>query len=340
MTKRFNAKRGGFTIIELLVVLVIISILAALSVGVIGGMMESARRAATSATLSKIDGRIKSRLQTLGEIDLTQYEILAEGLGARSDRSVEKTVLARKILYKEALPQSWNEFAERFPETWDDIYSEAQASLGNTVAGGPHPPGLPSTPESIAAESAEVLYYTLTRAPIPGQGRRKAITGFGQTDADEFSDDELKDTDGDGLLELVDAWETPLRFYRWPTRLIRDSSNPTTDPVLPAELANAKALIPSLTTVDAAAKDADDPYDVIVDMINDGVFSLNQFEREFHTPSTYQIPLVVSAGEDEKLGLSESVDNDTSNLGHLCRILNFDEVTDNLSNRNNNAGGN
>ena len=26
----------------------------------------------------------------------------------------------------------------------------------------------------------------------------------------------LKDTDGDGLPEFVDAWGEPLRFYRWP----------------------------------------------------------------------------------------------------------------------------
>lgn len=33
---------------------------------------------------------------------------------------------------------------------------------------------------------------------------------------DDFTDNEVKDTDGDGLLEFVDAWGKPLQFYRWP----------------------------------------------------------------------------------------------------------------------------
>jgi hypothetical protein len=33
---------------------------------------------------------------------------------------------------------------------------------------------------------------------------------------DEFTDKEVRDTDGDGLPEFVDAWGEPLQFYRWP----------------------------------------------------------------------------------------------------------------------------
>ncbi len=33
---------------------------------------------------------------------------------------------------------------------------------------------------------------------------------------DEFTDREVKDTDGDGLPEFVDAWGEPLQFFRWP----------------------------------------------------------------------------------------------------------------------------
>jgi hypothetical protein len=34
--------------------------------------------------------------------------------------------------------------------------------------------------------------------------------------ADDFSDREVQDTDGDGLPEFVDAWGKPLQFFRWP----------------------------------------------------------------------------------------------------------------------------
>ena len=33
---------------------------------------------------------------------------------------------------------------------------------------------------------------------------------------DDFTDREVKDTDGDGLPEFVDAWGQPLQFFRWP----------------------------------------------------------------------------------------------------------------------------
>lgn len=33
---------------------------------------------------------------------------------------------------------------------------------------------------------------------------------------EDFNGDEVKDTDGDGLLEFVDGWGKPLQFYRWP----------------------------------------------------------------------------------------------------------------------------
>lgn len=34
--------------------------------------------------------------------------------------------------------------------------------------------------------------------------------------ADDFSPNEIRDTDNDGLPEFVDAWGEPLQFYRWP----------------------------------------------------------------------------------------------------------------------------
>jgi hypothetical protein len=33
---------------------------------------------------------------------------------------------------------------------------------------------------------------------------------------DDFTDREVKDTDGDGVPEFVDGWGNPLQFYRWP----------------------------------------------------------------------------------------------------------------------------
>lgn len=42
-------------------------------------------------------------------------------------------------------------------------------------------------------------------------------------DKDDFTSKEVQDTDGDGLLEFVDAWGEPLQFYRWPILYRSDS---------------------------------------------------------------------------------------------------------------------
>lgn len=61
---------------------------------------------------------------------------------------------------------------------------------------------------------AEMLYALL----VEGQGP------LGSTfNADDFSDREVKDTDGDGLPEFVDAWGKPIQFFRWPVLYHSDS---------------------------------------------------------------------------------------------------------------------
>lgn len=79
---------------------------------------------------------------------------------------------------------------------------------------------------------AEVLYALLVESGGP----------FGSMfDRDDFTDNEVKDTDGDGLPEFVDAWGEPLQFYRWPLlfhselqRGLRTISGSTGSPVLGA----------------------------------------------------------------------------------------------------------
>jgi hypothetical protein len=61
-------------------------------------------------------------------------------------------------------------------------------------------------------ESSELLYFALTRLDQFG------APGIGEG---EFRSAEVADTDGDGMLEFIDGWGNPLRFYRWPTRLIK-----------------------------------------------------------------------------------------------------------------------
>ncbi len=54
---------------------------------------------------------------------------------------------------------------------------------------------------------AEMLYALLV------EGSGPLGSAFSR---DDFTDKEVRDTDGDGLPEFVDAWGQPLQFFRWP----------------------------------------------------------------------------------------------------------------------------
>ncbi len=71
--------------------------------------------------------------------------------------------------------------------------------------------GLGFSADTDPITSSELLYLIIT------DGRVAGSTPVGE---DAFNGRELADTDGDGNQELIDAWGNPLRFYRWPTRLL------------------------------------------------------------------------------------------------------------------------
>ena len=82
--------------------------------------------------------------------------------------------------------------------------------LGRTTRGHLDQPG--AVQSNLAAHlhntaRSETLYAIL----VEGVGPLGSVFN-----RDDFSDREVKDTDGDGLPEFVDAWGQPLQFFRWP----------------------------------------------------------------------------------------------------------------------------
>ena len=75
---------------------------------------------------------------------------------------------------------------------------------------------------------SEMLYALL----VEGQGALGSLFT-----RDSFTDREVKDTDGDGLPEFIDAWGEPLQFFRWPIYYIDSDLSPV-DPIIGAGLNN------------------------------------------------------------------------------------------------------
>jgi prepilin-type N-terminal cleavage/methylation domain-containing protein len=401
---------GGFTLVELLVVIGIILLLMAVSTLVLGNVIQSARIRATEATIAKINGMMQERaeafqrslekkgqssyssasamlrgvergdlnaaivlLKLLKSTDLrgqTQFylpEIDPTVLDGASDRTWE--ALARKLCYRVKFPMSFREVAgfngkPGDPDGDDDnngVTDQLVISF-NYYSGCPDPGEFgvysSSTPdfakddllpfatllkERMTApqkhrpetESAEMLYLILTAGDV---------LGAAPVGSDEFSTSEVRDTDGDGLLEFVDGWGRPLRFYRWPTRLLRCGDGGTTPsgPTAALDRLYASLLIgtlPSLNNNDASLmRDPDDGLNLIYTQVikrntsttptaNPELNARLKLEYLFHTPETYFTMLIVSAGPDGRLGMYEPVQyspfvslSNSGIYGHLAQL--------------------
>jgi len=209
-----HSHRDGFTLIELLTVIGIMSLMMTLSVGTYFGFIASAKEAATRATILKVNGLIQDRVRTFRQYDFSDAAIrLRDTWNTNPANSSDQVmtpelaeILLRKSRFKQAFPQSFAE-ADRtrlFP------------GIAFTYAAGPPVAYTLTSPEAeydTKYECGIVLYAFLTKGET-----------FGAPSAadDAFTGSEVRiGLETNKLPCLVDAWGEPLRFYRWPTRLIR-----------------------------------------------------------------------------------------------------------------------
>jgi hypothetical protein len=182
----------------MLVVIGLIAFLTAAIVAVVPRVTYSAKAAATRATIKKVDELLNDRINGFRRWINKQNQLAGSGTSNPpsyvtnspyasmfAGNPVQAKALAVKYAFKTYFPQLFSEFST---------------------------PVQPGPTHTQVTESSESLYLFLTAGPLfdtepPSGADLKAI--------------ETADTDGDGLLEIVDAWGHPLRFYRWPTRLVR-----------------------------------------------------------------------------------------------------------------------
>jgi prepilin-type N-terminal cleavage/methylation domain-containing protein len=279
--------RDGYTLLELLVVIAIIATLMSLSVVVMLGFADSAEEEATAVTVRKVQGMLEQRVEAFDRafkgtrkqqaINGTKQlladpnsdgdysdgifgvrpevlEILAKKAAFRFEfpqRFVERLVsgdpatiipplgpspgMPNSVARAVALPRARSELIAdgNLTPTAPQILTRATTRWRGGTDGGKVFPG-----HDPVTESTELLYFGLIAS---------GSFGASQVDADRFTNQELQDTDQDGLPEFTDVWGQPLRFYRWPTLLMAPSGP---EPIFQPVLANPNDLTDVLTTVD------------------------------------------------------------------------------------------
>lgn len=338
-------QKRGFTLIELLVVVAIIAFLASIVGVVVMNSIVGARIAATKSTLIKTQRQLQQRIEALIRSDVyrTQrdfqggvfLEVAAVDTAARRGGSTPaqrvnhvKSALGKKVLQRQFLPQTW-----------------AEAGYLLRRAG-------KTAPASIdpLLESAEVLYFFLSDSSIIG------YTPGGQ---DVFGGNETRDTDGNGFPELVDGWGRALRFYRWPTRLVRPNGYSFTG-VASADYERAKTLISGIpTTIQLPPPGAGVAADNVTSFLNQdpddslnflspgngwlanaaeaanveaGTGSFSGTPFPLHTLFTWHTPLVVSAGPDGEFGIYDPTA--AGHFGRLCEPDLTTSINDNITTLN------
>jgi prepilin-type N-terminal cleavage/methylation domain-containing protein len=225
------SRRAGFSLIEILVVIGLIAFLTAALVAVVPRVANASKVAATRATIKKVDELLNDRINGFRRWIQRQDQQAGSGIPSYVDLGIYQQVgnnlqVAKAICIKKL-------FAQAFAQTYSELPNSIQTANPRTG-----PQGL--------GDSAGCLYLILTKGPLfdtepPSAADLKAI--------------EIADTDGDGIPEIVDAWGQPLRFYRWPTRLVRPST--ASPPNAPGQIDEVPLIPPSpltLTMIGAAPR--------------------------------------------------------------------------------------
>lgn len=361
----FRIPNSGFTVIELLVVVTIIAVLMTLVVQVVGQFLTMARDAATKSTIAKTQGLIDSRAQAFSRLimrkgylsgSVEMQSVIQDPNYSTLSLAAQKTI-ATKSLEMKFFPQRVVELGN--PVSAAQQYQVNQLYLNlitkyMAVFSLQQPPGQNisnlsqydwTRDANATLRSSEILYDFLTQSNVLGEA---------PLSADAFTSAEVKDTDGNGLPEFIDAWGNPLRFYRWPTRLFRSDGvlpNGTLAQITAADITNAKILFSSLPVFSGnlAADLNRDPDDPLRNCVSIPSFEINfnwTPPKTFHTPATYHVHMIVSAGPDGQLGMYEPHElpqnaNDTLHYGYLAQPIpgQQDALTDNIVYLNVRAGG-
>jgi len=195
-------RRGGFTLVELLVVVAIIAALAALTAGAVMKFIEVQQNNNTQSTLDRTQGALgnawsKVKNQAYHETmpPAIQAWIQANLAGSDANAVGRTRVIYVKLRLRQAFPMSFNEALNPAPLPPLSGYVTTLTSLGITS----------STVASAPYESSACLLMALQRG-VGGAGiNPEDLTRGGATG------------NYNGLPYLTDAWNRPIFFARFPT---------------------------------------------------------------------------------------------------------------------------
>ena len=266
--------RGGFTLVELLLVVAIIAVLSTLGISVIASSQNDARVAATRSRMEVIEELLATEIEDF-EVRRSPlpFDVLSVitrlvvqkptpkwstdiRIHARNLKRMLTVDLMRSefpdlssfpdggpvVLGQFPSPQIQNYFQNELQLTADEVSSIVNTARQHTTANVSRWSGWGGGTVRNAANSAEILYEILSDLDTGGSTGLDSIGGSQATG----------DTDNDGFPEVIDAWGDPIAFQFHQTLVIlAEQEGP------PAN--NAPTLLPPTSTESGVWKDWEGP---------------------------------------------------------------------------------
>jgi prepilin-type N-terminal cleavage/methylation domain-containing protein len=284
--------RPAFTLVELLVVIAIIAILASLAaVGTI------------KVIASQRSSNTQNAMQTIQKVMMEHWNFVASE--ARKETGLEGPFGTMDAIFGtdstggERNRAIWVKMRlmEAFPVSYIEVVNPANKNFF------PYDSGIIPTSLRKYRGTYQKLLGKLTsdKAVVPHSTESSAclqmalsVTRNGVTlNIDNLGSASVFDSDGDGIMEFIDAWGNPLTFFRFPTAhqaLQNTSPTPSNSPK-------------------ATYHDLQDPKGFLFNW--KGIQRTKMFEPNVHaiafaldnTEAAYVIPTIVSSGPDGFLGL-------------------------------------
>lgn len=280
--------RAGFTLVELLMVILLIGILSSFVLVALAGVNQTAKEDRTKAQIKKIHELVMERWEQYRyrRVPATRYMASARQ-GARANNEIDNVRMARERLngLRELMRMELPTYISDVLKPAKFLRDPLDPNLKRVYS-----PALwrayrqRATEEwSVSHQQAECLYLILSQ-----------IRDADSTALEFFKDNEIGDVDGDGMKEILDAWGNPIQWMLWAPGFtsplqVPMSENPEQDDLF--DLSNFGSGYLNIN-----------PNDGFPDRFQ-GTYTGSGFEIDFANLPRTLYPLIYSSGADGQFGI-------------------------------------